>query len=177
MGIMDIFHALKIKKENEMSEKDKIADILNRIEFDDKTVYNKEIEEDDILEGLANGYNPFTGEIFDENHILNNELVKKTIKKIKNKYHKFGVDNIEIEDLSNQQKEMFDKLKKWRINTTVKEGFYGAYMVFTDKELMNIVCATINEKEDLLSIKGIGEIKYEKYGDALFKILKDGSEI
>ena len=40
-------------------------------------------------------------------------------------------------------------------------------------ELINIICANIVNKEDLLSVKGIGNIKYSKYADDLFEILKE----
>ena len=58
---------------------------------------------------------------------------------------------------------------------TVKEGFFSAYMVFTDKELINIITSNTNKKEDLLSVKGIANKKYDKYGDDIFYILKTGS--
>ena len=48
-------------------------------------------------------------------------------------------------------------------------------MVFTDKELINIITSNTNKKEDLLSVKGIANKKYDKYGDDIFYILKTGS--
>ena len=56
---------------------------------------------------------------------------------------------------------------------TEEEGFFSAYMIFTNSELINIICANIVNKEDLLSVKGIGNIKYTKYADELFHILNE----
>lgn len=169
--LYDNINTLIIKKE-EKNDREKILDILNRIDCDDATIYKRDINEDDIVDAIASGYNPFTGEIYDENHILNNPKVKAVINKMKTKYYKYGITNMEYEDLSINQRILYDKLKKWRSKKTIEEGFYSAYMIFTNKELINIVCANVNKKEDLLNIKGIGGIKYEKYGDSLFKILK-----
>lgn len=157
---------------NENSNEDKITKILNELEYDEKTINIRSIDENDIIDGLCNGYNPFTGEVYNDDHILNNPEVKNTLVKIRNKYFKISKD-IEYADLSSKQKRMYDILKEWRMNKTEEEGFFSAYMVFTNSELINIICANIVNKEDLLSVKGIGNIKYSKYADDLFEILKE----
>lgn len=149
-------------------------ELLNEIEYQiNKT--NETISEYEIIEGLVNGYNPYTGEVFDENHILNDVNIHMFLFNIKNKYFKYSNKNLTIDDLSDAQYKLFEELRKWRKDMTVKEGFFSAYMVFTDKELINIITSTINKKEDLLSIKGIANIKYDKYGDDIFYILKTKS--
>ena len=149
-------------------------DLLNAIEFQiNKT--EETVSEYEIIEGLVNGYNPYTGEVFDENHILNDDNIHMFLFNIKNKYFKYGNKNLTIDDLSNTQYKLFEELRKWRKDMTVKEGFFSAYMVFTDKELINIITSNTNKKEDLLSVKGIANKKYDKYGDDIFYILKTGS--
>lgn len=69
------------------------------------------------------------------------------------------------------KKSLFDKLNEWRINKSREEGYNSAYIVFSDDALLNLVCGNIRKKEDLLSIKGIGKIKYNKYGEEVYKIL------
>lgn len=160
------------EKLNQNEEENRIEKILNQIEIDDKTVNSRGIEEIDIIDGLCNGYNPFTGELYEENHILNNPEVKNTLVKIRNKYFKVSTD-IEYSDLSNKQKQLYDALKEWRMEKTQEEGFFSAYMVFTNSELINIICANIVNKEDLLSVKGIGNIKYSKYADEIFEIITE----
>ena len=62
-------------------------DLLNAIEFQiNKT--EETVSEYEIIEGLVNGYNPYTGEVFDENHILNDDNIHMFLFNIKNKYFK-----------------------------------------------------------------------------------------
>ena len=166
-----LYKNLKSQKDTDsLSDKDKIQDILNRIEIDDKSVYEKEISDEDIIDGLINGYNPFTGEILSDDHLLNNHRVKEILTRIKT-INKYSADYIEYDDLSDTQRRLYNKLKHWRLKTMQKEGYSGAYLILSNRTLINIVCSQINDKKDLLHIKGIGPNKYQKYADQIFDIL------
>ncbi len=160
---------------NSISDKDKILDILNRIEIDDKSIYEKDITDDDILDGLMNGYNPFTGELFDENHILNNPRVKEIIRMVKLK-NKVSYEAMTYDDLNSEQQRLFDELRQWRLDMMYKEGYSGAYLILSDKSLINLVCSKIEKKQDLLRIKGIGASKYQKYGEDIYNIVKGANK-
>jgi len=148
----------------------KINRIINDIESDFKQAEKYEFSESEIIEGLVNGYDPFTGEVFDERHILNNEIVKNIMQRLKTN-QKYGFSNITKEDLNSEQLELFENLRKWRREKYIEEGYFNAYIVFNDRELFNIILANIKRKEDLKKVKGIGEIKYNKYADDLFSII------
>ena len=60
------------------------------------------------------------------------------------------------------------------MDKTHEEGYFSAYMVFNDRELINIITANVTKKEDLLGISGVGKIKYEKYGNDIYDILTKG---
>ena len=78
---------------------------------------------------------------------------------------------IYVEDtLPENLRTIFKRLKKWRKKKSIEENV-PAYMVFTNKELVNITLAKIIEKEDLLKVKGIKERKYSKYGEELYNLL------
>ena len=154
------------------SQKDKIQDILNRLEINDKTIYEKEITDEDIIDGLINGYNPFTGEVLDENHLLNNPRVKKVLSHIK-LTNKINNEDLVYDDLTAKEQRLFNKLRKWRLDQMYKEGHTVAYLILNDKALINIVRANIKDKKDLLHVKGIGTSKYEKYADDIYSIIKD----
>lgn len=146
----------------------KINDILNEVELD----YNINLTEREILDGLINGYDPFTGELFPNTHILNRVEVRNLISKLNNtKYNNYKLSK---EDLDEDEKKLFEELRKWRKDMYFKEGFFHAYMVFTDRELINIITANIETKEDLRNVKGIGDIKYKKYADDLYSIISTG---
>ena len=152
---------------------DRINDILNQIDCDMTSNSYEKLNEMEILEGLSNSYNPFTGEVFDDNHILNNIYVKDTLQKIY-KYYTNGNFSLTKDDLTDEQLELFEELRKWRKDKYLSEGYYHAYIVFNDRELINIITTDINVKEDLYKVKGIGTKKYNKYSDELFNIIKTG---
>lgn len=150
------------------SDSKKIDDIINYVESDFSPIEN--LKDNEILEALVYGYNPFTGEMFNRDHILNNNIVKKVLNNI---YKNYKLENklISKEDLTEDQKLLFEELREWRKDKYREEGFFNAYMVFNDRELVNIITADIAIKEDLLNVKGIGMKKYNKYADELYSIL------
>ena len=158
---------------NENSNVQRVNDIINQVVSDMNHVSYEKTNELEILDGLANGYNPFTGEVFEEDHILNNKDVKETLQKMY-KHYTNGSFELTKEDLDEDQLALFEELRKWRRDKYQKEGYYHAYIVFTDKELINIITAEINKVEDLLNVRGIGDRKYEKYADELYEIIKTG---
>lgn len=158
---------------NEDSNSKKINDILNQIDYDMNPICCEDIEEVEILEGLANGYNPYTGEVFENNHILNNENIQALLKKVY-KYYINGKFELDEEDLDETKRELYEELRKWRKDKYIEEGYYNAYVVFNNRELINIVMADIKRKEDLIKVRGIGDKKYNKYSDELFEIIKNG---
>ena len=144
---------------------DKIQEILNEIEFDDKTVNQRELTENDIINGLLNGFDPFTGELFDKNHILNNIAVKSALLRLtKNKKS--------YENLTKEEQEKYKKLESWRNNKYEMLNLKNASMVINNKDLLNIVTEKINTKKDLLKIKGFGIKKYNLYSDELMELLR-----
>lgn len=155
---------------------DKINNILNQIESDVTPILYEKLTENEILRGLSNGYNPFTGEVFENNHILNNQCVKEILQKLYKNYTN-GSFSLTIEDLSEEQSKLFEELKKWRKDKYISEGYFNAYLVFNNNELINIITADIKVKEDLLKVKGIGTKKYKKYAEDLFNIIKAGKYI
>ena len=61
--------------------------MMHAIKGDYKTtVYYDNLSDIEMLDGLANGYNPFTGEVFDEKHFLCNPKIKKLLTNIYNDY-------------------------------------------------------------------------------------------
>ena len=167
--IYENWNRINANKDNSVSSR--IDDILNKIDSDLTPTAYEGIGDMEILEGLANGYNPFTGEVIENSNILNNPNVKETLQRLLRCYIN-GSFGLTKEDLTGEQLKLFEELRSWRMNKTIDEGYYHAYMIFNDSELINIITADIEKKEDLLNVKGIGTIKYNKYGDDLYKILK-----
>lgn len=127
----------------------------------------------DAINLIADGVNPFTGELFDkvaltENLELSLAITRLAIRtqphlKIDKKLWSWPASNPCAYDI-------FNLLKEWRLEQARIVGL-PAYMVFSDMELRNISEATIMQKEDLLLVKGIASAKYEVYGDELYELI------
>lgn len=159
------------KKQNVVIKDDKevaINNILNEIESSFSNVYQVNFSNEEIIEGLINGYNPFTGEIFEDNHILKDERIVNSLKELINQGNK---PNKNIEELTREELVLFERLRDWRRNKYIEEGYYSAYVVLNDKTLVSICSSNIKKKEDLKNIKGIGAVRYQKYADELFNII------
>ena len=150
--------------------KEKIEKILDRVKFEST---NLNVE---ILNYLCEGINPYTKENFESNHILNDTRVKMLMVNIRNKYLLNGDKNIDLNLLTSNQKNLYEKLRKWRNNKAREENYFKSYYVFTNKELLNIVLANIQTRRDLKNVKGIGKIKYEKYADEIYSIILGDKE-
>ena len=60
--------------------------------------------------------------------------------------------------------ELFDLLKKVRLEIARKEAL-PPYIVFSDKTLIDMCVKLPNDKLSMLKVSGVGEVKYEKYGE------------
>lgn len=66
----------------------------------------------------------------------------------------------------------FESLRSLRANIAKEEG-KPAYIVFGDKTLKEMANALPQDKEEMLSMHGIGEVKYERYGEAFLNLCID----
>lgn len=181
--IIEVYNLIKEnwnKKNHTYSE----IDFLNQVidELEEKIIepeelnINREITEEEILDGLNNGYDPFTGEVLSDKHLLNNPKVKELFKTLNKLYLNKSKMISSKEDLNKEEKELFEELRKWRWEKTKEKKYYNAYIVFTNKELINIILANIQRKEDLKLVSGIGPKKYAEYGDEIFEIIKESKK-
>ena len=66
----------------------------------------------------------------------------------------------------------FERLRKWRLERA-KTDSVPPYVVFSDEALHGIVNAQPRLLEDLLSVRGVGQVKMERYGAEVLKVLQD----
>ena len=155
------------------NENNRINEILNEIEAD--YCNDKEISDEMIIESLKSGYNPFTGEVFDDDHILNNPRVKTALDKISLKTNRSPKKDklVTYEELNDEEKLLFNQLKHWRLEKTYEQGYYAPYIIFDNRVLATIAHSKIEKVEDLKNISGIGDTKYNLYGDEIYNIIID----
>lgn len=181
--IIEVYNLIKEnwnKKNHKYSEIDFINQVIDELEEKiiepEELNINREITEEEILDGLSNGYDPFTGEVLSDKHLLNNPKVKELFKTLNKLYLNKSKMISSKEDLNKEEKELFEELRKWRWEKTKEKKYYNAYIVFTNKELINIILANIQRKEDLKLVSGIGPKKYAEYGDEIFEIIKESKK-
>ena len=46
-----------------------------------------------------------------------------------------------------------------------------AYIIFSDQVLKNLAAAKPHEKESMLEVNGVGEKKFEQFGEAFLELL------
>ena len=66
--------------------------------------------------------------------------------------------------------EMYDKLRTLRTQIASEKGI-PPYIVFSDKTLKDLSAKVPQDKEAMLSVHGIGEVKFERYGEAFLELL------
>ncbi len=68
--------------------------------------------------------------------------------------------------------EVYDKLRELR-STIASENGIPPYIVFSDKTLKDLSAKKPANKEEMLEVHGIGEVKYDRYGEAFLELLND----
>ncbi|MCU1289777.1 MAG: aldolase [Acidobacteria bacterium] len=69
-----------------------------------------------------------------------------------------------------EQEERFNRLKLWRNERAALDGL-PPYMIAQNDSLMQIAVSDVKTPEDLISIKGFGEKRAQKYGEQIIEVL------
>ena len=67
--------------------------------------------------------------------------------------------------------ELFEELRVLRLSIARKEKV-PPYIIFGDKSLLQMSQSLPTSKEEMLEITGVGEVKYEKYGEQFEKVIR-----
>lgn len=82
---------------------------------------------------------------------------------------------IKIETIYAEDDALLTELKLLRKNIAQKENI-PPYIVFSDQTLRELTKHLPNNKESMLDIKGIGEVKYKRYGEQFLEIITNYRE-
>lgn len=72
--------------------------------------------------------------------------------------------------LSNEQEALFEKLRQLRMEIA-KEEKVPPYIVFSDKTLVHMCQVRSENKAQMLKVSGVGEFKYQKYGERFLEVI------
>lgn len=125
----------------------------------------------EVIEMLAKGINPLTGEILSEDSFINNHIVVRAL------HEAVQSMNIELpsdEDLSlyEDEKKLFEILKKWRLELC-QEKNVPAFVIIENKPLIRVSKTKPNTIEELKNIKGFGDVRISEYGEDIINIVRD----
>ena len=98
---------------------------------------------------------------------LNEQSMKVIKKEIKVEFKESKVTKVK-----HIENELYERLVKLRSEIALNESI-APYMVFGDATLKNMASIYATTKEEMLSVPGVGEIKYDKYGKEFENIIKD----
>lgn len=74
--------------------------------------------------------------------------------------------------LDESGEELFERLRALRMEISKKEKV-PPYIVFSDKTLIQMCAVKPKTKEEMLGVSGVGEAKYQKYGEQFLKAIKN----
>lgn len=78
-------------------------------------------------------------------------------------------------DLDEEDEKLFESLRSLRAEIARKEGV-PPYIVFSDKSLVHMCVIRPENRQEMLSVGGVGEFKYEKYGEQFLQRVKEFSK-
>ena len=72
-------------------------------------------------------------------------------------------------DFSEAEEILFEKLRALRLEIARQEKV-PPYLVFSDKTLAHMCILKPSTKAEMLNVSGVGEYKYEKYGERFLEV-------
>ena len=78
-------------------------------------------------------------------------------------------------EFTEAEENLFKTLRKLRAQIA-KEEKVPPYIVFSDKTLAHMCIIKPVNKEEMLSVSGVGEFKYEKYGERFLAAVREQTE-
>src|SRR5699024_8942519 len=78
-------------------------------------------------------------------------------------------------EVSDYYGDLFEELRHLRKKIAVEKAV-PPYVIFSDATLKDMARYLPMTKESLLNIKGVGERKYDQYGEAFLKVLQNWQE-
>ncbi len=82
-----------------------------------------------------------------------------------------NISRLKVVEDDDQKDELFEAFRALRLKIAT-EHEVPAYIVFSDKTLLEMSKRLPQNEEEMLAVNGIGEVKYERYGEAFLELSK-----
>jgi len=107
---------------------------------------------------------PFGVEVMKGNHTIALKKERLSVQKAKPKRRVTFFDDYDVA--------LYDRLRALRSEIASDSGI-PPYIVFSDKTLKDLSAKKPQSKEEMLEVHGIGEVKFERYGETFLEILQE----
>jgi len=107
---------------------------------------------------------PFGAEVIRGEHTIELKKERLTVQKAKTKRKVTFFDDYDAE--------MYDRLRELRREIAAEKGI-PPYIVFSDKTLKDLSVKQPENKEEMLEVHGIGEVKFERYGEQFLQLMME----
>ena len=116
---------------------------------------------------------PKVSELLDEDGTMLMKMAKEEKRILKAAKEKTKTKtSAAAKDLSNEEAAVFEKLRALRMELA-KEHKVPPYIIFSDKTLIQMAMEKPSNKEEMLAVSGVGESKFEKYGEPFLACLAE----
>ncbi len=96
----------------------------------------------------------------------------RTYKETEPEYQSKKSNRKKTDSLTKAGYDLFEVLRQLRLSIAREEGL-PPYIVFSDKTLIDMCSKVPSDKQTMLNVSGVGEAKYEKYGERFINAIKD----
>ena len=115
---------------------------------------------------------PKAREVAEDRLPVSLRLPKEQPREKENKTVKTAAKNRKSDILNSRGLNLFDKLRELRLAIAREEGV-PPYLVFSDKTLVDLCVKLPFSREEMLTVNGVGEHKYKKYGVRFQEAISD----
>ncbi len=126
----------------------------------------------EIIEALAEGVDPTTGEVLPDDNVCNKGEVVRAFYAVLDelKHKRSGKPSFD-----NYDEELFEKLKLVRKELADKES-RPTFLIFSNDSLKDMATKQPTTKTEFLKVYGVGAYKTEKYADPFVSVVKEYME-
>jgi hypothetical protein len=114
--------------------------------------------------------------IYEKNKHIEYDYINKLGLKLKEEKPEIIVDNTNISEVGND--DLYEELKKYRYEKAKEKNMLNKVgFIFSNEVLEELILKSPRTKEQFINIKGLGESKWEEYGEDIIKIISKYSNI
>ncbi len=105
-----------------------------------------------------------------ENRIFIKETEAESVKRKREERKRDKRQNRSID--AEEDNELFDKLRERRMRLAKRQNV-PAYVIFNDSTLHEMARVKPKTRDDMMSVSGVGYVKFQKYGEAFLEVIKE----